>query len=232
MTEEEIMAERLTKVGSIEPCPLCGHDRWLEHRRQQIEPIRQYWEMFGFHLDEEYGPLPEALVERRCLHCGLHFFSPRMIGPAGLEMAALGKRVITAGSGHYSNRSFTTTPRTIAEYEEMILNIEKLPPANDDERRRALRYAYWLLWKKPFNFGTFSIEYSSDRNVFHPLNGRPKFMETNADKFFENKAAKYWTAWVTADVESDCILDQGPVSSEGPAPPARPLAGHLGVQIG
>jgi hypothetical protein len=153
-------------------------------------------------------------------------------GTVGIEMAAQGKRVITAGSGHYSNRGFTTTPRTIAEYEEMILNIEKLPPASVDERRHALRYAYWQLWKKPFNFGTFSIEYSSDRNVFHPLNGRPNFLETNADKFFENGAAQYWTTWVTSSVESDCIFDQRLVSSEDTVPPAQPLAGHPGVLIG
>lgn len=127
-------------------------------------------------------------------------------GTVGIEMAALGKRVITAGDGHYSSRGFTTTPRTISEYEELILNIEKLPPAGDDERNRALRYAYWMLWKKPFKFGTFKVEYNGGKNVFHPLNGRPKFLVASHDKFFETRAAKYWVSWFTSGSESDCVL--------------------------
>lgn len=129
-------------------------------------------------------------------------------GTVGIEMAALGKRVITAGHGHYSNRGFTTTPGTISEYEGMILNIEKLPPTNDDERSRALRYAYWLLWKKPFKFGTFKVEYNGGKNVFHPLNGCPQLLVTSPDKFFETRAAKYWVSWLTSRSEPDCILSE------------------------
>ena len=129
-------------------------------------------------------------------------------GTVGIEMAALGKRVITAGNGHYSNRGFTTTPKTISEYEQIILNIVKLPSASDSERNRALRYAYWLLWKKPYKFGTFKVEYDGGKNVFHPLNGCPRLLATSPDTFFETRAAEYWTSWLVSLSDSDCILNE------------------------
>lgn len=150
-------------------------------------------------------------------------------GTVGIEMAALGKRVITAGNGHYSKRGFTTTPRTIPEYEDMVLSIEKLPPANDDERNRALRYAYWLLWKKPFKFGTFRVEYDGGKNVFHPLNGCPKLLVKTPENFFETRAAKFWASWFTLQSESDCVLSDeitsSSISSDGNRP--SPIAGPV-----
>ncbi|HYA39348.1 MAG TPA: hypothetical protein VEI74_13860 [Candidatus Methylomirabilis sp.] len=136
-------------------------------------------------------------------------------GTVGIEMAALGKRVVTAGSGHYSSRGFTTSPTTIAEYENILLGIEKLPPASAEEKERAVRYAYWLLWEKPYRFGTFKLEYCKDKNVFHPLNGRPRIMATNREEIFDAPTTQYWVRWLTESQAADCIYgaDEGEVSS-------------------
>jgi hypothetical protein len=153
-------------------------------------------------------------------------------GTVGIEMAALGKRVITAGGGHYSARHFTTTPKSIEEYAGMILNIDKLPPAGAKERDRALRYAYWLLWKKSFRFGTFTIKYSSAKNVFHPLNGRPVFLVTNPALFFEAAAAKYWASWLTSSQEADCIFEEHSIPAPVNMKPLEARVAHSGNGAG
>jgi SAM-dependent methyltransferase len=65
-------------------CPLCGGHKSTEIRALPILPIGQYWEALGYRLEQEHGNLPNELVERRCIQCGLHFFHPCLIGSSKL----------------------------------------------------------------------------------------------------------------------------------------------------
>lgn len=71
-------------------------------------------------------------------------------GTSGLEMAALGKRVITAGTGRYEGNGFTTDPPTREAYLDLLSRLPDLPDPTEDEWQLAKRYAYSIFVLKPF----------------------------------------------------------------------------------
>lgn len=71
-------------------------------------------------------------------------------GTSGLEMAALGKQVITAGTGRYEDCGFTQNPKSIQEYEDLIANIHLLQDMNVNATLQARRYAYGVFGMKAF----------------------------------------------------------------------------------
>ena len=68
----------------------------------------------------------------------------------GLEMACLGKPVISAGTGRYEGYGFTRDPKSIAEYENMISRAHELAPLSEDETNAANIFAHGLFNLKPF----------------------------------------------------------------------------------
>jgi hypothetical protein len=71
-------------------------------------------------------------------------------GTAGLEMAALGKRVITAGTGRYNGNGFTVDPKNTEEYLGLLAKLPNLPTMPEEEIELAKRYAYAIFRLKPF----------------------------------------------------------------------------------
>lgn len=70
-------------------------------------------------------------------------------GTAGLEMACLGKPVITAGTGRYEGRGFTMDAASIGEYRSILMNLSDVSPLSPEQVERARRYAYGLFALKP-----------------------------------------------------------------------------------
>lgn len=71
-------------------------------------------------------------------------------GTSGLEMAALGKTVITAGTGRYEGNGFTIDPKSKDEYRDTLWNIQKLPKPTTRQIDLAKRYAHAIFVLKPF----------------------------------------------------------------------------------
>lgn len=71
-------------------------------------------------------------------------------GTSGLEMAALGKCVITAGTGRYEGNGFTLDPGTADEYREMLRQLPAIPSLSPEQTELAKRYAYAIFMLKPF----------------------------------------------------------------------------------
>lgn len=71
-------------------------------------------------------------------------------GTSGLEMAALGKTVITAGTGRYEGNGFTIDPPDAKEYLALLRRIHELPAPTPEAVRRARRYAHGIFVLKPF----------------------------------------------------------------------------------
>lgn len=71
-------------------------------------------------------------------------------GTSGLEMAALGKMVITAGTGRYEGNGFTLDPRTPDEYRDLLHKLPNIPPQTPKQIELAKRYAYAIFMLKPF----------------------------------------------------------------------------------
>lgn len=71
-------------------------------------------------------------------------------GTAGLEMACLGKPVITAGTGRYEGKGFTIDPTSVDDYRAILLVLPALEPLTPAQTKLAIRYAHGLFNMKPF----------------------------------------------------------------------------------
>ena len=75
-------------------------------------------------------------------------------GTSGLEMAALGKTVITAGAGRYEGRGFTHDPKSKKLYRELLQNLPNVEVISPEKTEVACRYAHALFILKPFTIST------------------------------------------------------------------------------
>ena len=73
-------------------------------------------------------------------------------GTAGLEMACLGKPVITAGTGRYEGVGFTIDSDTKEEYFEKLLKLPLGINFSEEQRNLARKYAYAVFIGKIFDF--------------------------------------------------------------------------------
>lgn len=71
-------------------------------------------------------------------------------GTSGLEMVALGKSVITAGTGRYEGNGFTIDPPDKDAYLELLSRLPDLPEPTAEQKELAKRYAYSIFVLKPF----------------------------------------------------------------------------------
>ncbi|MEO9035554.1 MAG: hypothetical protein ABI442_08605, partial [Gemmatimonadaceae bacterium] len=113
-------------------------------------------------------------------------------GTVGIEMAMLGKRVVTAGTGHYSAHGFTVDPESREAYRDIVLNPTSLAPMSSEERDRAMRFANALFFRKAYRFDTHRFEYSNAPDAYLPLNGRARILSATDDAFINSPAAKKW----------------------------------------
>lgn len=71
-------------------------------------------------------------------------------GTSGLEMVALGKSVITAGTGRYEGNGFTVDPPSKDAYLDLLSRLPDLPGPTTEQWELAKRYAYSIFVLKPF----------------------------------------------------------------------------------
>jgi len=81
-------------------------------------------------------------------------------GTTGIELGALGKQVITAGTGRYEKIGFTINPKSKKEYIKQIANIHKLPPLSKEKHNLAQRFAYATFCMKPFTLDFMKVKKS------------------------------------------------------------------------
>jgi len=75
-------------------------------------------------------------------------------GTSGLEMAALGRTVITAGTGRYEGRGFTCDPETPDAYRNLLRCLPDIPQITHHQTELAQRYAYGIFILKPFTLSS------------------------------------------------------------------------------
>jgi hypothetical protein len=83
-------------------------------------------------------------------------------GTIGIEAASFGARVLTAGTGRYDHRGFTTDADSRGAYLAMLAALETLPPLSPAERSRAQRFAYGAFVRRPLPLTALSIEHARD----------------------------------------------------------------------
>jgi hypothetical protein len=77
-------------------------------------------------------------------------------GTSGLEMAALGKTVITAGTGRYEGNGFTVDPVDRFSYLNILARLPDAPSPNPEQIQLAKRYAFAIFVLKPFTVASLT----------------------------------------------------------------------------
>lgn len=83
-------------------------------------------------------------------------------GTVGIETAALGKKVVTAGTGRFDRLGFTVDPDSPADYLDILARLESLPPPDDAEVETARRYAYGVFVARPAKLHSVGFAYTQD----------------------------------------------------------------------
>lgn len=83
-------------------------------------------------------------------------------GTVGIEAAAFGIPVLTAGTGRYDRLGFTLDSESKAQYLNRLANIQELPPLTPAQRELAERFAYGLFLVRPFALRSVALEYQRD----------------------------------------------------------------------
>jgi hypothetical protein len=86
-------------------------------------------------------------------------------GTVGIEAAAFGIPVLTAGTGRYDRLGFTIDSDSKADYLKRLACIEEIPPLSDIERNLAERFAYGLFKLRPLTLKTVTLEYQRDQRA-------------------------------------------------------------------
>jgi hypothetical protein len=83
-------------------------------------------------------------------------------GTVGIEAAAFGISVLTAGTGRYDRLGFTIDSESKVQYLNRLSHIQDLPPLSTEQRELAERFAYGLFLVRPFALRTVALEYQRD----------------------------------------------------------------------
>jgi hypothetical protein len=83
-------------------------------------------------------------------------------GTVGIEAAAFGIPVLTAGTGRYDRLGFTVDSESKAQYLDRLAHIQELPPLSPVQRELAERFAYGLFLVRPLALRTVALEYQRD----------------------------------------------------------------------
>jgi Capsule polysaccharide biosynthesis protein len=107
-------------------------------------------------LREQFGALPRHVIvippDTTVSTCSLFAVADYCVtvrGTVGVEAAALGIPVLTAGAARYAGLGFTVDSGSRGEYLARLARIQATPPLRDEQRELAERFAYGLLLMRP-----------------------------------------------------------------------------------
>lgn len=114
-------------------------------------------------------------------------------GTSGLEMAALGKTVVTAGTGRYEGNGFTIDPASAEAYLDTLCRLHELPAPTPAQVALARRYAHAIFVMKPYTLtslkprirsGTIEVR-ASDDLVYVPASFVGDCLPRDIERFAE-----------------------------------------------
>lgn len=145
-------------------------------------------------------------------------------GTSGIELGALGKTVITAGSGRYEKIGFTVNPPTASDYLELLAKLPGIPEPTTEQRRRGSRFAYATFCMKPFTLdflrpvpraGKSSI-FSSDDLVYvgnfqRELVKLPLAISRFVQWSFDRQSVDFLNEWPASAAYKNAVRAEGAV---------------------
>lgn len=147
---------------------------------------------------------PDTSISARSLY-ELADFGVTVRGTAGLEMACLGTRTLTAGTGSYSGLGFTTDSASREEYLGRLGAIEASEAMAAEEVRRARAYAYALFLCRPWRPRSFANRLDFPASGWHPLDRNAVLTATSVDEIRAAGDLDQWAAWVLDTDDADFL---------------------------
>lgn len=86
-------------------------------------------------------------------------------GTVGIEAAAFGLSVVTAGTGRYDRLGFTTDVSSRDSYCELLANIANVPTPSEKQVELARRYAYGVFLVRPLEMESIAFSYQRTREA-------------------------------------------------------------------
>jgi hypothetical protein len=153
-------------------------------------------------------------------------------GTSGIELGALGKAVVTAGTGRYEDAGFTINPKSQDEYLDVLENIQKYPLPNPSQEELGKRFAYATFCMKPFTLDFLtpvaksgkSQIYASDDLVYvgafgdKEMSSYPGSISRFIDWSFEKNKVDFLNSWpidpeYKNDVENLGVIEKAVIKS-------------------
>lgn len=143
-------------------------------------------------------------------------------GTIGMEAAAFGIPVLTAGTGRYDRRGFTIDSDTQAAYLDRLRHIQDIPRLTPMQQERAQRFAYGVFVLRPLVWTTIRLGYRRDQTASCTLDVGPA---TKADWLTAPDLAAF-AEWALHSHQPDFLVTEPRASGAG-AVPERARVGEL-----
>lgn len=124
-------------------------------------------------------------------------------GTIGIEAAAMGARVLTAGTGRYDHRGFTTDSDSAGEYLDRLARLHTLGPSSPAERELAERYAYGAFLLRPWLMS--SIVITHDKDIEATM--RVRVIAEDSDALRTAADLRAFGAWAADGSQEDFLAD-------------------------
>jgi hypothetical protein len=126
-------------------------------------------------------------------------------GTIGMELPCFGIPVITAGTGRYSGRGFTTDPATCREYIELLGRLHELPRLDADAVRRARCHYFGALSLRPIPMRSFVLDYYPPARFGLPSQ-QDVYLRRRADQgLLDTEDLGRFVHWITSTQEPELL---------------------------
>lgn len=112
-------------------------------------------------------------------------------GTIGIEAAAYGIPVITAGTGRYDRHGFTIDSASQKEYLELLSNIHTIPPLSNEQIELAQKFAFGTFLLRPFDLKSMRVTYERDKTA----SSRIEFLLSSPEELEQTEDIKKFANW-------------------------------------
>jgi hypothetical protein len=132
-------------------------------------------------------------------------------GTSGLEMAAFGKTVVTAGTGRYEGNGFTLDPPDKKAYLNLLARLHNMPSASAEQVELAKRYACAIFLMKPFTLSSMEPRLKTGKNKMVASDDIIYCVRPLTETGLPSDLARF-AEWIPRRNDSDLLTD--PFSSD------------------
>ena len=133
-------------------------------------------------------------------------------GTVGIEAAARGINVLTAGTGRYSGYGFTIDSSSKEEYLAKLASIHLLPPMMHNRQELAERFAFGTFVLRPWRLETLAIDYERDAEAKMMV----RLNVETAEQLRAGADLNAFANWVANAVDQDFLERRVRLSEEWP----------------